>query len=99
MADTKVNKYNKMQYEIVPYKFGVVLDWGRGTQIAQDYLDAMRLGFEENTAAKILDRPVALVTREVDAPPVGEIHASVAAWRELANTELPMAIVGPSRSE
>ncbi|MET0380070.1 MAG: ABC transporter substrate-binding protein, partial [Spongiibacteraceae bacterium] len=72
---------------------------GRGTQIAQDYLDAMRLGFEENTQAKVLDRPAVLVTREVDAPPVGEIHASVDAWRELANTALPMAIVGPSRSE
>jgi ABC-type branched-subunit amino acid transport system substrate-binding protein len=88
-----------MQYQIVPYKFGVILDWGRGTQIAQDYLDAMRMGFEENAESKLLDRAVDLVVREVDGPPVGEIAPIVDAWRELANKELPMAIVGPSRSE
>jgi branched-chain amino acid transport system substrate-binding protein len=99
MADTKVNKYNTIQYQIMPYKFGVIMDWGRGTGIAQDYLDAMRMGFEENTEKKILDRTVELVVREVDAPPVGEIHETVSVWRELADKDLPMAIVGPSRSE
>ncbi|MET0986791.1 MAG: ABC transporter substrate-binding protein [Steroidobacteraceae bacterium] len=99
MAESKVNKRNTIQYEMVPYKIALCQDWGLGTQIVQDYYDAMRLGFEEAAASKLIDRPVNLVIREVEGTPTARIFKVIQAWRALAQQELPMAIVGPHRSD
>ena len=82
-----------------PHKIGVCLEFAGGTQVARDFYDAIQLAFDEAIEREELDRPVELVVREVNGPMKGTSPAVLNAWRELANEEDCLAIIGPVVTE
>ena len=67
--------------------------------MARDFYDAIQLAFDEAIEREDLDRPIELVVREVNGPMKGTSPAVLNAWRELANEEDCLAIIGPVVTE
>ncbi|MGE0387548.1 MAG: ABC transporter substrate-binding protein [Gammaproteobacteria bacterium] len=85
--------------ERTPYKVGICMEWAGGTQVVRDFYDAIRLVCDEYTARGELDRPVELVIREVMGPMRGTNPIVIDTWRELAEKEKCIAIIGPEVTE
>lgn len=85
-------------------KVGVLIDFvmppkpGEPWQTTEDFVNALRLRFDETHKEGLIDRPVELVVREAEGLPRGAAHAVVAATRSLVE-EGCVAIIGPLVSE
>lgn len=84
-----------MSAALEPYRVGVLQDWMLGTEAWFDQYDMTELGFREAHESGLLDRPVELVVREVEGPPFGPSGRVVAAWKELAERERCLGVIGP----
>ncbi len=86
-----------------PIKIGVLTDiiypTGQTWDMRTDTFDAIRLTFDEAIQSRMIDRPVELVTREVEGLPRGAAKAVVDVVREMIEIEGCIAIIGPMISE
>ncbi|MEB3071683.1 ABC transporter substrate-binding protein [[Mycobacterium] vasticus] len=82
-----------------PHKIGVCLEFAGGTQLAQDFLDGIRLALDEAVGRGEIDRDVELVVREVQGPMRGTSAPVIRAWRELVHDEDCLAVLGPVVTE
>jgi ABC-type branched-subunit amino acid transport system substrate-binding protein len=78
-------------------KVGICLDFPI-EDVKQTFLDAVRLAFDEATAAGILDRPVRPIVKDVEGLPRGDAFDVVRAWQELSDDGC-VGIIGPLISD
>jgi branched-chain amino acid transport system substrate-binding protein len=84
-------------------KVGVLYDWTPRPAldvytVFDDYLDAMRLTFEDAFAKGLIDRPIELVINECQGLPRGSVQAVIDGYEELVDAECVL-ILGPLISE
>jgi branched-chain amino acid transport system substrate-binding protein len=77
-----------------PHRVGLLQDWALWAPLA-DWYDALKLAFTEAYESGLVDRPIELVVREVEGPPDRSSAPVVKAWRELAEKEQVLGVIGP----
>ena len=97
MADSKKAIIKELDKRRSTTKVGFITDWG-ANEMVKPFHDACMLAFEDALEDGVLDRPVELVSRDVDGLPTGNAHDVLEAWKELA-AEGCVAIIGPHVSE
>ncbi|RJG00676.1 ABC transporter substrate-binding protein [Noviherbaspirillum sedimenti] len=93
MSNQKQHQGNSRHSVITPYQVGMLMD--RSDAAHQDLHDAVMLALEESRDMGELDRPVKLVVRDVNGAPDGSVLDAEAAWRELNDGGMMMAMIGP----
>ncbi|WP_375483045.1 ABC transporter substrate-binding protein [uncultured Mycobacterium sp.] len=78
-------------------KVGICLDFPI-VDVRQSFLDAIRLAFDEATAAGVIDRPARLIVTEAEGLPRGDAYDVVRGWQELVDTGC-VGIIGPMISD
>ncbi len=99
MAATNMSTVNAES----PIKIGILLDYispppPAPWNVMRDFVDAIRLRFDETYAARLYDRPVELVIREVQGLPRGTVQNAIEAYKELVK-EGCLLVIGPVISE
>jgi ABC-type branched-subunit amino acid transport system substrate-binding protein len=81
--------------ERLPYRIGALVD----LPPKQEWLDAIRLAFEEAHGRGVVDRPIELVHRDVWGQPWTDGLATADAWVDLFETERVLGILGPMTTD
>jgi branched-chain amino acid transport system substrate-binding protein len=88
--------------QVAPIKIGVLFDFiyppAHHWDCRQDFLDALRLVFDDATASGRVDRPIELVIRNCEGLPRGTVKAVIDMYAELVD-EGCLAVLGPMISE
>ncbi|CAN5228185.1 hypothetical protein BH10PSE13_BH10PSE13_16820 [soil metagenome] len=83
--------------ESLPHKIGVLIDW-KAPALTRIFTEMLEFAFQNALDTGVIDRPVALVVREVLGLPTGRSHDVLEAWKDLA-AEGVLAVIGPHTSE
>jgi ABC-type branched-subunit amino acid transport system substrate-binding protein len=81
--------------ERMPYKIGAIVD----LPPKQEWLDAVRLAFDEAHERRLIERPVELVVREVYAQPWTDGFPCVEAFNDLVTNERVLGVLGPMTTD
>src|SRR5205809_7099691 len=84
----------KMRESFAPMKVGVLIDIDMGTK--EDFLAALRFGFDEAHAEGVITRPVELVVKEAIGLPRLEAQNTIDGYLEPASRGALAAIGPPS---
>lgn len=94
MADAGARGYGT----VIPVKVGWLADYPVNAATTDDTLDSLRLVFDEALEARLIDRPIELVKREVVGLPNGDFKSVQRAFDELV-AEGCLVIFGPYVSD
>src|SRR5690554_1117596 len=87
-------------FDIHPYRIGVINDFpGIAGDLADDWVRAMELCFEEAHESRLVSRPIEIVRKDVYGHPYNSGAEVVAAYRELVHTEKVLGVIGPMKTD
>jgi len=81
--------------ELLPYRIGAIVD----LPPKQEWLDAVRLAFDEVHERRLVERPIELIVREVYAQPWTDGFPVIDAFRDLTQNEKVLGILGPMTTD
>ncbi|MGE0384995.1 MAG: ABC transporter substrate-binding protein [Gammaproteobacteria bacterium] len=85
-------------HERTPHRIGQILDWGIGVPPLKDQLDATQMAFDEAFESGLLDRPVEVITHEIEGLPYENFGVVRRAYLDLVARDC-IGIIGPHITE
>ncbi|GHF35549.1 ABC-type branched-subunit amino acid transport system substrate-binding protein [Amycolatopsis bartoniae] len=87
-------------FDLHPYRIGVINDFpGIAGDLADDWVRAMELAFDEAYASRRISRSVEIVRKELYGHPYQSAYSGQAVYRELVEKEHVLGVIGPMKTD